>query len=150
MIVINRKDDLYSWKGKELGVSEWLEVGQPMIDAFATATGDYQWIHVDTAKAALSPFGGTIAHGFLLLALLPRFKYDMVQFKLAKAVINYGSDKVRFITPVKVNSRVRLRVSLEKIEEAPNGVKLYTNNNLELEGSERSALVAETITLLLL
>lgn len=150
MITITNKEQLYSWNGKELGVSEWLEVGQEMIDAFAAATGDHQWIHVDAAKAAASPFGGTIAHGFLLLSLLPRFKFQMVHFELAKAAINYGSDKIRFIAPVPAGSRVRLRVRIEKIEEGPKGIKLYTKNNLELDGSERDALIAETITLFLL
>jgi acyl dehydratase len=148
MIEITSTEQMEALVGKELEPSGWLKIDQGMIDAFAAATGDHQWIHVDTARAAASGFGTTIVHGFFLLSLLPRLKAQLVEFKLAAMAINYGSEKIRFLAPVPVNARVRLKTKLLKIEEGPSGIKLFTKNNLELEGSEKDALVAETITLL--
>ncbi|MEQ8688501.1 MAG: MaoC family dehydratase [Imperialibacter sp.] len=148
MIEITSIEQMEALVGQEIGTSDWLKIDQDMINAFAAATGDHQWIHVDTSRAAASAFGTTIVHGFFLLSLLPRLKAQLVEFKLAAMAINYGSEKIRFLAPVPVNARVRLKTKLLKIEEGSSGIKLFTKNNLELEGSEKDALVAETITLL--
>ncbi|MEQ8532940.1 MAG: MaoC family dehydratase [Imperialibacter sp.] len=148
MIEITSIEQMEALVGQEIGTSDWLKIDQGMINAFAAATGDHQWIHVDTSRAAASAFGTTIVHGFFLLSLLPRLKAQLVEFKLAAMAINYGSEKIRFLAPVPVNARVRLKTKLLKIEEGSSGIKLFTKNNLELEGSEKDALVAETITLL--
>ncbi|MEQ8808216.1 MAG: MaoC family dehydratase [Imperialibacter sp.] len=148
MIEITSIEQMEPLVGQEIGTSDWLKIDQGMINAFAAATGDHQWIHVDTSRAAASAFGTTIVHGFFLLSLLPRLKAQLVEFKLAAMAINYGSEKIRFLAPVPVNARVRLKTKLLKIEEGSSGIKLFTKNNLELEGSEKDALVAETITLL--
>ncbi|WP_339814600.1 MaoC family dehydratase [uncultured Imperialibacter sp.] len=148
MIEITSIGQMEALVGQEIGTSDWLKIDQDMINAFATATGDHQWIHVDTARAAASAFGSTIVHGFFLLSLLPKLKSQLVEFKLGSMTINYGSEKVRFLAPVPVNSRVRLKTKLLKIEVAASGIKLFTKNNLELAGSTKDALVAETITLL--
>ncbi|MEQ9102260.1 MAG: MaoC family dehydratase [Imperialibacter sp.] len=148
MIEITSIEQMEALVGQEIGTSDWLKIDQGMINAFAAATGDRQWIHVDTSRAAASAFGTTIVHGFFLLSLLPRLKAQLVEFKLAAMAINYGSEKIRFLAPVPVNARVRLKTKLLKIEEGSSGIKLFTKNNLELEGSEKDALVAETITLL--
>jgi len=148
MIEIASMEQMEALVGQEIGTSEWLKIDQGMINAFAAATGDHQWIHVDAVRAAASGFGTTIVHGFFLLSLLPRLKAELVSFKLATMAINYGSEKIRFLAPVPVNARVRLRTKLLKIEAGSAGIKLFTKNNLELEGSEKDALVAETITLL--
>ncbi len=149
MIKIETQRELELLVGQEIGTSDWMLIDQPMIDNFAEATGDRQWIHVDEKKAKLSPFGATIAHGFLLLSLLPKLKAEIAEFSFAKAVINYGSDKVRFLAPVKVGSRVKLKVFLVKLEAGPSGLKIFTKNNLQLEGSQKDALVADTITLVI-
>ncbi|MEQ9375441.1 MAG: MaoC family dehydratase [Imperialibacter sp.] len=149
MIEITSIEQMEALVGQEIGTSDWLKIDQGMINAFAAATGDHQWIHVDTSRAAASAFGTTIVHGFFLLSLLPRLKAQLVEFKLAAMAINYGSEKIRFLAPVPVNARVRLKTKLLKIEEGSSGIKLFTKNNLELEGSEKDALVAETITLLM-
>ncbi|CAD5278142.1 MULTISPECIES: MaoC family dehydratase [unclassified Imperialibacter] len=149
MIEITSIKQMEALVGQEIGTSDWLKIDQGMINAFAAATGDHQWIHVDTSRAAASAFGTTIVHGFFLLSLLPRLKAQLVEFKLAAMAINYGSEKIRFLAPVPVNARVRLKTKLLKIEEGTSGIKLFTKNNLELEGSEKDALVAETITLLM-
>ncbi len=148
MIVIDSIEQLAHLTGKEVGRSEWLAVTQDMISKFAEATGDYQWIHTDEQKAALSPFGSTIAHGFLLLSLLPALKSTMVRFDCAKMAINYGLDRVRFLLPVKAGEEVRLVVTLNIVEETSSGIKLFTHNVLEVKGGRKPAMTADGITLL--
>lgn len=142
---------LGAFVGKELGVSEWTEVDQARIDAFAQCTGDHQWIHVDVDRASReSPFGGTIAHGYLTLSLLAAQLIDMGVFPAdASATVNYGLEKMRFLAPVKAGARVRNRVSLLAADNKSDGrVLLRTENTMEIEGEARPALVAEALALL--
>ncbi|MEX3949067.1 MaoC family dehydratase [Paraburkholderia sp. EG287B] len=137
--------------GRELGVSEWVVVDQACIDAFAHCTGDRQWIHVDVERARReSPFGGTIAHGYLTLSLLAALAMEIGLIpEDASAGLNYGLDKVRFMTPVKAGARVRNRVSLVSVEKKGGGrIIVKTMNELQIEGEDKPALVAETLAML--
>ena len=138
--------------GRELGVSEWVTVDQSQINQFAECTGDHQWIHVDVERAKReSPFRGTIAHGYLTLALIAKLSMDVgVIPKDAAAGLNYGLDKVRFLAPVKAGARVRLRISLVAVEPKEAGqLVMKTANTLEIEGSERPAFIAEALALII-
>ncbi|KNH21358.1 MULTISPECIES: MaoC family dehydratase [Gammaproteobacteria] len=141
--------ELKDYVGKELGRSQWLTIDQERINLFAEATGDYQFIHVDPVKAAQTPFGSTIAHGFLSLSLIPKLMEDILILpEGAKMVVNYGLDSVRFIQPVKVNSRVRLKVDMnEVIEKKPGQWLLKATATLEIEGSDKPAYIAEPLSL---
>ncbi|AUT66398.1 MaoC family dehydratase [Paraburkholderia terrae] len=137
--------------GQELGVSDWVTVGQARIDAFAKCTGDKQWIHVDVERAAReSPFGGTIAHGYLTLSLLASLAMEVGLIPAdASAGLNYGLDKVRFIMPVRAGARVRSRIVLIDVERKGGGrVIVKTSNELQIEGEDKPALIAETLALL--
>jgi len=132
--------------GREVGVTEWFQIDQDRINRFAEATEDYQYIHIDAERAARTPFGTTIAHGFLTLSLLSMFSNKNGGIKLKNAVmgINYGLDKVRFINPVKVNSKIRARFTLaEASEKQPGRYLLKHNVVVEIEGEEKPALIAE-------
>ncbi len=138
--------------GKELGVTDWISVDQTMINEFAETTGDKQWIHIDVEKAKkASPFGGTIAHGYLTLSLIAPLSYQLgVLPEGAAAAFNYGLDKVRFLTPVKAGAKVRLRTTLVSFEEkAPGQYLMKTSNTIEIEGEEKPALIAETLAMLI-
>ena len=141
--------ELKDYVGKELGRSQWLTIDQERINLFAEATGDYQFIHVDPVKAAQTPFGSTIAHGFLSLSLIPQLMEDILILpEGAKMVVNYGLDSVRFIQPVKVNSRVRLKVDMnDVIEKKPGQWLLKATATLEIEGSDKPAYIAEPLSL---
>jgi acyl dehydratase len=144
-------DDLKDMVGRELGVSSWVEVDQAMIDSFADTTRDRQWIHVDVERARReSPYGAPVAHGFLTLSLIAGMSYEIgAQPKGLSASVNYGLDKVRFLSPVRVGARVRLRSTLVSLEEKSPGQHLMkTSNVVEIEGEERPALVADTLVLL--
>jgi acyl dehydratase len=130
--------------GQEVGVSPWVEITQDRIDTFAKAIGDFQWIHVDAARAKGSPFGGTIAHGFLTLSLLSHLSEATFSFSDRKMGINYGLNRVRFTSPVPVGSRVRARFTLLKFEKIEgNGVQVTWTTTVDIEGKEKPALVAE-------
>ena len=133
--------------GEELGTSEWVTVEQDMIDGFAEVTGDHQWVHVDRERAAReSPYGTTIAHGYLTLALIPRLTAQTVGFGGARMVVNYGLDKVRFLSPVLSGSRIRARSVLTEARTGDGGfVDLTVRHTIELEGSDRPAAVADAI-----
>lgn len=135
--------------GKELGHSEWLTIDQERINLFAEATGDFQFIHVDPVKAAQTPFGSTIAHGFLTLSLIPKLMEDiLVVPEGLKMVVNYGLDSVRFIQPVKVGSKVRLKVELtDATEKKPGQWLLKATTTLEIDGEEKPAYIAEPLSL---
>ena len=135
--------------GKELGYSEWLTIDQERINLFAEATGDFQFIHIDPVKAAQTPFGSTIAHGFLTLSLIPKLMEDiLVVPEGLKMVVNYGLDSVRFIQPVKVGSKVRLKVELtDATEKKPGQWLLKATTTLEIEGEEKPAYIAEPLSL---
>jgi len=137
--------------GRELGVSDWVVVDQARIDAFAQCTGDTQWIHVDVERAKReSPFGGTIAHGYLTLSLVASLAMEVgVIPKDASAGLNYGVDKVRFMTPVKAGARVRNRVTLAAVEKKGGGrVIVKMMNELQIDGEDKPALIAETLAML--
>ena len=135
--------------GRHLGVSRWLTIDQARINLFAEATGDFQFIHVDPVRAAQGPFGCTIAHGFLSLSLIPLLMEDLLLLPEGlKMVVNYGLDSVRFIQPVKVDSRVRLSVTLDSVtEKKPGQWLLKAGVQMEIEGEEKPALIAEPLSL---
>ncbi|MCX2887861.1 dehydratase [Pseudomonas sp. LB-090624] len=141
--------ELSQYVGKELGRSAWLKIDQQRINLFAEATGDFQFIHVDPEKAAKTPFGGTIAHGFLTLSLIPKLIEDILVLPQGlKMVVNYGLDSVRFIQPVKVNSQVRLKVDLAEVtEKKPGQWLLKAIATLEIEGEDKPAYIAESLSL---
>jgi acyl dehydratase len=148
MLEVERPADMRAHLGATVGVSEWVLIDQPMINAFAEATGDHQWIHVDVARARTEmPGGKTIAHGYLTLSLLPRLSASVYRIRNTSRGINYGSNKVRFTAPVPAGSRVRLRQALKALEAIPGGVRLTFDSTVELEGSEKPALVAESLVL---
>lgn len=133
--------------GEEIGVSEWMLIDQDRVDLFAEATDDRQWIHVDPARAAAGPFGGTIAHGFLTLALVvPLAGSIPLDVGEPKMAINYGLEKVRFPAPVPVGSRVRARSVLLSVAEVPGGIQVNRSTTIEIEGEEKPAMVAETVS----
>ena len=141
--------ELKNYIGKELGCSDWLTIDQERINLFAEATGDFQFIHVDPVKAANTPFGATIAHGFLTLSLIPKLMGDLLVLPEGmKMVINYGLDTVRFVQPVLVNSRVRLKVELtDATEKKPGQWLLKATTIMEIEGQEKPAFVAEPLSM---
>ena len=146
MLEVERAADLKAYEGKEIGVSDWFTVTQEQINKFADATGDHQWIHVDPEKAAAGPFGGTIAHGFMTLSLLPRLQHQMYTVNGIKLAINYGLNKVRFPAPVPVGSRVRAQSSLVSVDDLGNGaVQAIVSTTVEIDGSPKPACVAESI-----
>lgn len=148
MIVVETPSALRDHAGRELGASDWLLIDQQTIDAFARATGDMQWIHVDVERARKEmPGGRTIAHGYLLLSLLPRLAAQIWRIEKRSRSLNYGLNKVRFTAPVPEGSRVRLRQRIASVEEAGGGWRLTMENTLEIEGADRPALVAETVSL---
>ena len=134
--------------GEELGISEWVTVSQEMIDRFAEATGDFQWIHVDIVRAKTGPFGGTVAHGYLTLALAPRLMDQIYAVDNLRLRINYGCNKVRFTEPVKSDGRLRLHLTLLSVSQTPRGTRVVTSGTFELEGAKRPACVAELVAVL--
>ena len=140
--------ELNNYIGKEVGVTDWVEIDQDRINRFADATGDHQYIHIDPERAAQTPFGTTIAHGFLTLSMIPMLSAENGGLKLENAVmgINYGLDKVRFINPVKVGSKIRGRFTLTGVEEKkPNHFLLKHTVTIDIEGEEKPALIAESL-----
>jgi acyl dehydratase len=132
--------------GQELGPTEWIEITQERIDAFADATDDHQWIHVDRERAAAGPFGTTIAHGYLTLSLCAPLLADALAGVGGSAMgINYGTNKVRFPAPVPSGSRVRARVTVASVEEVQGGEQVVLNTTIEREGGEKPACVAEVV-----
>src|SRR6201988_3808080 len=132
--------------GETIGQSDWVTITQEDVNLFADATGDHQWIHVDPERAAKGPFGKTIAHGYLTLSLLPRFKHQMYTVNGIKLAINYGLNKVRFPAPVPVGSRVRAQSSLVSVDDLGNGaVQAIVSTTVEIDGSPKPACVAESI-----
>ncbi|MGH9155807.1 MAG: MaoC family dehydratase [Acidimicrobiales bacterium] len=138
-------DDLAARAGHVLGHSRWRTISQTTIDTFAEATGDHQWIHVDPVRAAGGPFGGTIAHGYLTLSLVPVLLDEVVTVGGAALVVNYGTDRVRFPAPVPVGSHVRAAVELVGAEEVPGGVQARFKVSIEVEAVAKPACVAEIL-----
>ena len=141
-----RLQDLQALVGQELGVSDWVTVDQHRIDLFAEATNDHQWIHVDPVRAAAGPFGGTIAHGFLTLSLLPELFATGFAIDDVRMGVNYGLNRVRFPAPVRVGSRLRGRFRLLAYEPLDSGAQLTVESVVELEGSDKPACVAESVS----
>ncbi len=147
MLTLKSPRDVTQHLGKSLGPTEWVTVTQEMIDKFAEATGDHQWIHVDVERAKREmPGGKTIAHGFLTLSLVPRFRPLLMKVENQKRGINYGCNKVRFISPVPAGGRIRMTQKLTKVDEMPDGgLRVTSEMTMELEGSDKPAMVAETV-----
>lgn len=147
--VINGVSELEQLVGQELGASEWIQVDQDRVNLFADATGDHQWIHIDEEKAKNGPFGATIAHGFLTLSLLPHLGAQVTKITGMKMTINYGLNKVRFPSPVKVGSKLRDVVTLKEVTRKDSGVQVVMNHVLEIEGQDRPAAIVEAVSLLI-
>ncbi|MCH7837356.1 MAG: MaoC family dehydratase [Chloroflexi bacterium] len=146
-MIFNSPAELKSAVGKQLGVSEWLEIDQARIDKFADATGDHQWIHVDPERAKDGPFGTTIAHGYLTQSLVNLFLPQIIEVRGISMGVNYGADRVRFPAPVPVGSRLRGSAELIKVEDVKGGaVQSTVRVTIEIEGSERPACVIDTIS----
>ncbi len=143
--VVARPADLFPLAGKELGVSDWVEVTQAMVDGFADATGDHQWIHVDPVRAKSGPYGTTIAHGYLTLALLPPLFGQLLAVDQVAMGVNYGLNKVRFPAPLPVGTRVRLSATLVEAQSVAGGVQVTVDATLEREDGGKPVLVAQVI-----
>ncbi|HET6562703.1 MAG TPA: MaoC family dehydratase [Marmoricola sp.] len=135
--------------GEEMGPTEWLTIGQDRVNTFADATGDHQWIHVDVSRAAGGPFGGTIAHGYLTLSLLPLLASQLFYIDTMGAKLNYGINKVRFPHPVPVGSSIRATATIVEVTDVPAGKQMITRYVVEIEDVDKPACVAETVVLLL-
>ncbi|HEX7838059.1 MAG TPA: MaoC family dehydratase [Kofleriaceae bacterium] len=138
--------DLESRIGQEVAVSPWVEITQDRIDQFAKATEDFQWIHIDQERAKQSPFGGTIAHGFLTLSMLPRLTESAFDIPGRKMGINYGLNKVRFTSPLPAGSKIRGRFTLAKLEKLDGGIQTTWSVVVEREGGDKPVMVAETLS----
>ena len=138
-------DEFVAAQGSRLGPTDWLEVTQERVNLFADATDDHQWIHVDPERAANGPFGGTIAHGLLTLSLLPHFTHQLYTVDNIAMAVNYGYNKVRFITPVRVGSKIRARAEIAKVDQLDGAVQATVPVTVEIEGSDKPAAVAESI-----
>nr|MCW2728458.1 enoyl-CoA hydratase [Aeromicrobium sp.] len=149
MRILNDSREIAEAAGQELGVSEWIAITQDRIDMFADATGDRQWIHVDPERAAQGPFGATIAHGYLTLSMLPFLGAQVFAFAGDVARVNYGLNKVRFVSPVRVGSKVRSRVEMLDVVDIEKGQQVTLQYTIEIKGDEKPACVAETVTLLM-
>jgi acyl dehydratase len=137
--------DLAGAAGTDLGVSDWIVVDQARIDGFAAATGDHQWIHVDPERAAEGPFGRTIAHGFLTLSLLPVLQHQLYAVEGVRMAVNVGLNKVRFLAPVPVDSKVRASATIAEVVELDGAVQVTFSTTFEIEGVEKPAAVVESI-----
>ena len=144
--IFHSAEELRAAPGREAGPTDWITVEQSRIDAFAAATDDHQWIHVDPARAAAGPFGSTIAHGYLTLSLVNLFLPDLVRVENAKMGVNYGTEKVRFPAAVKVDARIRGRAQVLEATDVPGGVQIVVRVTIEIEGGDRPACVADTIS----
>lgn len=149
MRILNNSAEIAETVGTELGVSSWVEIHQDRIDQFADATGDRQWIHIDPERAADGPFGTTIAHGYLTLSMLPFLGAQVYAFAGERARVNYGLNRVRFVAPVKVGARIRNRVEVLDVRDIEKGQQVTLQHTVEIEGGDRPACVAETVTLLM-
>ncbi len=145
MRTITGLDELKAAEGEALGPSEWHEVTQDDINAFAEVTGDHQWIHIDVERAKETPFGGTIAHGYYTLSLAPMFSEQIFALKGFAFAVNYGLNKVRFPAPLPVGSRVRMHAKLKALEEVPGGAQMTVEVTFERDGGDKPVCVAETL-----
>lgn len=146
MKTFNGVEELQESAGTHLGYSDWHTITQEQINTFADATGDHQWIHVDPEKAANGPFGATIAHGYLTMSLISKLAWEVYKVEGIKMGVNYGANKVRFPSPVPVDSRIRAGVELVSVQPGGGGYQLTTRVTIERDGSEKPACVAEILT----
>ena len=142
---VNGLDGLRNLVGKDLGHSEWLEITQERVDTFADATDDHQWIHVDVERAKDGPFGGPIAHGYLTVSLIIPMFVELLTIEDVGMGVNYGLDKLRFPSPVKVGSRIRLHGRVGEVEDVPGGIQVALDCTVEVEGSEKPACIARAV-----
>lgn len=140
--IVEGREGLDALVGDQVGATDWMEVTQDQVDQFADATGDHQWIHVDVERAAAGPFGGTIAHGFLTLALIPRVLTTVIDVRGFSMVVNYGLDKVRFPAPLPVGAKVRGVLVVDEVSDAGSGVQVAYQITFEIDGSDKPACVA--------
>jgi acyl dehydratase len=145
-IVLNGIDEVKAAKGRHLGYSDWLEISQERVNTFAEATGDHQWIHVDVERAKAGPFGGTIAHGYLTSSLASFFLPQIAKYEGFNLAINYGVDKIRFIAPVLVGSRIRAGAELADVTDVPGGIQTRVLITIEIEGGDKPACVIESLS----
>ena len=145
MLTIDGIDDLKAKVGEELGASGWYAVTQARVDAFADASGDHQWIHVDPERAKATPFGGTIAHGLLTLSLGPQLGAEIFAIDNVDFALNYGFGRVRFPAPVPVGSRLRMRATLAAVDGVQGGVQITVTQTFEVEGAAKPVCVAESL-----
>jgi acyl dehydratase len=145
MTTITGLDELRAAMGTELGVTDWHDVTQAEVDAFADATGDHQWIHVDPERAAQSPLGGTIAHGLFTLSLAPAMTSKLLSFEGFAFALNYGYNRVRFPASLPVGARVRMRAALAAVEDIPGGAQITIVQTFEREGGDKPVCVAESL-----
>jgi acyl dehydratase len=146
MVTITGLEELHTRVGEELGVSDWHEVTQESVNAFAEVTGDDQWIHIDPERAKETPFGGTIAHGYYTLSLAPMFSYRMFNLEGIAFGVNYGLNKLRFPAPMPVGERVRMRMKLAQVDEIPGGAQITMELTFEREGGDKPVCVAESLS----
>ncbi|MFD5335380.1 MaoC family dehydratase [Streptomyces hawaiiensis] len=145
-LTVNGLDELKKLAGGDLGTSEWIEVTQERINTFADATGDHQWIHVDPERAKEGPFGAPIAHGYLTLSLFIPLFTELLDVQGVTTKVNYGLNKVRFPSPVKAGSRIRLVAKLAEVEEVPGGVQITVEGAIEIEGAAKPAAVLQSLS----
>ncbi|MFF8191267.1 MaoC family dehydratase [Streptomyces bobili] len=145
-LTVNGLDELKKLAGSDLGTSEWIEVTQERIDTFADATGDHQWIHVDPERAKDGPFGAPIAHGYLTLSLFIPLFTELLDVQGVTTKVNYGLNKVRFPSPVKVGSRIRLTARLAEVEEVPGGAQITVDGAIEIDGGAKPAAVLQSLS----
>ncbi|MEU2427540.1 MaoC family dehydratase [Streptomyces sp. NPDC007851] len=145
-VTVNGLDELKKLAGGDLGTSDWIEVTQERIDTFADATGDHQWIHVDPERAAAGPFGAPIAHGYLTLSLFIPLFTELLDVQGVTTKVNYGLDKVRFPSPVKAGSRIRLVARLTEVQEVPGGVQIAVDGTIEIDGGAKPAAVLRSLS----
>ncbi|MEV6996503.1 MaoC family dehydratase [Streptomyces sp. NPDC093982] len=145
-ITVNGLDELKKLAGSDLGTSEWIEITQDRINTFADATGDHQWIHVDPERAAEGPFGAPIAHGYLTLSLFIPLFTELLDVQGVTTKVNYGLNMVRFPSPVKVGSRIRLVGKLAEVQEVPGGVQIAVDGTIEIKGGTKPAAVLTSLS----
>jgi acyl dehydratase len=149
MRVFTTFEELTEAAGTDLGTSDWVTIDQRRVNQFADATGDHQWIHVDLERSKEGPFGGTIAHGYLTLSLVPWLGSQVFTLRTPGAKLNYGVNKVRFPAPLLVGKRIRLHVAMGEVVDIPSGKQITVHHTVEIEGEQKPACVAETVVLLL-
>jgi acyl dehydratase len=137
---------LIGQEGQQLGPTDWLEIDQARVDGFAAVTGDHQWIHVDVERARQGPFGGTIAHGYLTMSLVNAFLPDLIEVRGFAHAVNVGLDRLRFLAPVKVGSRIRAVGEIVGVEEVKGGIQSVVRVTIEIEGGDKPACVVDTIS----